>query len=229
MRRIAIIPARGGSKRIPHKNIKNFYGKPMISYPIEALIKSNLFDNIHVSTNDREIAEVVEKQGLKIDFYRPNELSDDHTPIMPVIRYVIEEYIKLKKNYDEVWVILPCSPMLDYKDLISASIIFKESKSSNLLMSVAEYPVPIEWAYKIKKNGDLQPVKKEKFSIRSQDIKRKFHDAGMFYIYSKDLVLNSQKDEIDQSIVPYFIKKGRSIDIDNIEDWKFAEKLYKIF
>ena len=78
----------------------------MISYPIEALIKSNLFDNIHVSTNDREIAEVVEKQGLKIDFYRPNELSDDHTPIMPVIRYVIEEYIKLKKNYDEVWVIL---------------------------------------------------------------------------------------------------------------------------
>ena len=201
----------------------------MISYPIEALIKSNLFDNIHVSTNDREIAEVVEKQGLKIDFYRPNELSDDHTPIMPVIRYVIEEYIKLKKNYDEVWVILPCSPMLNYKDLISASIIFKESKSSNLLMSVAEYPVPIEWAYKIKKNGDLQPVKKEKFSIRSQDIKRKFHDAGMFYIYSKDLVLNSQKDEIDQSIVPYFIKKGRSIDIDNIEDWKFAEKLYKIY
>ena len=201
----------------------------MISYPIEALIKSNLFDNIHVSTNDREIAEVVEKQGLKIDFYRPNKLSDDHTPIMPVIRYVIEEYIKLKKNYDEVWVILPCSPMLNSEDLIKASIIFNETLYSSSLMSVAEYPVPIEWALKIKKNGALQPVKKGKFSIRSQDIKRKFHDAGMFYIYSKDLVLNSQKDEVDQSIIPYFIQKGKSIDIDNIEDWKFAEKLYKIY
>lgn len=201
----------------------------MISYPIEALIKSNLFENIHVSTNDKEIGEVVEKLGLKIDFYRPNELSDDHTPIMPVLRYVIEEYEKLKKKYDEVWAILPCSPMLNYKDLISASIIFKESKSSNFLMSVAEYPVPIEWAFKINKNGALQPVKKGKFSIRSQDIERKFHDAGMFYIYSKDLVLNSKKYEFDQSIIPYIIEKGRSIDIDNIEDWKFAEKLYKMY
>ena len=228
MRRIAIIPARGGSKRIPHKNIKNFYGKPMISYPIEALIKSNLFDNIHVSTNDREIAEVVEKQGLKIDFYRPNELSDDHTPIMPVIRYVIEEYIKLKKNYNEVWVVLPCSPMLNSEDLIKASIIFNETLYSSSLMSVTEYPVPIEWAFETNKKGFLQPVKKGYFAIRSQDLKKKFYDAGMFYIYSNKLVLNAENEGSDENIIPYFISKGKAIDIDDFEDWEFAEKLFKI-
>ena len=200
----------------------------MILYPIEALIKSNLFDNIHVSTNDGEIAEIVENQGLKIDFYRPNELSGDHIPIMPVVRYVIEEYIKLKKNYDEVWVILPCSPMLNSEDLIKASIIFKETLHSSSLMSVAEYPVPIEWAFETKKNGILQPVKKGNFTVRSQDLKKKFYDAGMFYIYSNKIVLKTENEGFYENIIPYFISKGKAIDIDDYEDWKLAEKLFKI-
>ena len=108
MKRIAIIPARGGSKRIPDKNIKNFCGNPMISYPIKALIESKLFEKIHVSTNERKVVEVVNKIGLKVDFYRPESLSDDYTPIMPVVKYVIGEYRKKNENFDEIWGVFPC-------------------------------------------------------------------------------------------------------------------------
>ena len=149
MKRIAIIPARGGSKRIPDKNIKNFCGNPMISYPIKALIESKLFEKIHVSTNERKVVEVVNKIGLKVDFYRPESLSDDYTPIMPVVKYVIGEYRKKNENFDEIWVVLPCSPLINSKDLIKASIKFKQTNSLNSLMAVSEYPVPIEWAFRL--------------------------------------------------------------------------------
>ena len=103
MKRLAVIPARGGSKRIKNKNIKNFCGKPIINYVINSAVKSNLFDKIHVSTESELVKEVVEKNGLYIDFMRPKELSDDFTPIMPVILSVIETYQKKKIQFDEIW------------------------------------------------------------------------------------------------------------------------------
>lgn len=228
MRRIAIIPSRGGSKRIPKKNIKKFCGKPIISYPINALMKSGLFDKIHVSTDDEEIVEVVNKLKLEVDFYRPKNLSDDHTPIMPVIKFVIDQYERTNNFFDEVWVILPCSPFLDSKDLIKASVQFKRNASSTCLMTVTEYPVPIEWAYEIDASGTLQPIKKGTFAIRSQDLRKKYFDAGMFYIYSKESLLNMDYAGSDQNIMPYFMAKGTSIDIDEQEDWEYAEKLFKV-
>ena len=227
MKRIAIIPARGGSKRIPEKNIKNFCGNPMISYPIKALIESKLFEKIHVSTNERKVVEVVNKIGLKVDFYRPESLSDDYTPIMPVVKYVIGEYRKKNENFDEIWVVLPCSPLINSKDLIKASIKFKQTNSLNSLMAVSEYPVLIEWAFKTNTNGVLEPLNGGFFSKRSQDLEKKYHDAGMFYIYSEEYVLNTRYNGSDQNIIPYLIPKGKSIDIDDIEDWRYAEKLFK--
>ena len=228
MRRIAILPARGGSKRIPYKNIKNFCGKPMISYPIKALKKSNLFDEIHVSTDEKKIVDMVNKLGLKVDFYRPKGLSDDHTPLMPVIKYVIEKYKDMNKLFEEIWVIMPCSPLLTPEDLIKASISFKKVKSSSSLMAVTEYPVPIEWAFEVSKEGTLKPINKGNFAIRSQDLERRYYDAGMFYVYSQGYVLNADYNGSDENIFPYYVSRTNAIDIDDKDDWDYAEKLFKL-
>lgn len=228
IKRIAIIPARGGSKRIPKKNIKDFCGKPMISYPIAALRESNLFDKIHVSTEDQKIIDIVNELGLEIDFLRPNKLSDDFTPIMPVIQYVVDKYLEINQSFEEIWVIFPCSPLLKAEDLIQASIQFQQDNSSICLMAVADYPVPIEWAFEINQEGILNPVNKGAFKIRSQDLKKKYYDAGIFYIYKKDFFMEINSTGSDENFTPYFLSKTKAIDIDDIQDWEFAEKLYKV-
>lgn len=228
IKRIAIIPARGGSKRIPKKNIKDFCGKPIISYPIEALKESNLFDKIHVSTDDQKIVETVNKFDLEVDFLRPKNISDDHTPIMPVIKYVIDRYLDMNQSFDEIWVIYPCSPLLTSKDLIQASIKFKQDNLSNCLMAVTDYPVPTEWAFEINQEGILNPVNKGAFKIRSQDLKKKYYDAGIFYIYKRDSLLKINSTGSDENFTPYFLSRTKAVDIDDIQDWRFAEKLFKV-
>ena len=116
MKRLAIIPARGGSKRIKNKNIKDFCGKPIIKYTINAAIESKLFDKIHVSTESNLIKEVVEKCGLSVDFMRPNELSDDFTVLMPVISFVLETYKKQNIIFDEIWILMACAPLIEASD-----------------------------------------------------------------------------------------------------------------
>jgi CMP-N-acetylneuraminic acid synthetase len=143
IKRIAIIPARGGSKRIPRKNIREFAGKPMISYVLDTTQRSDLFDKIHVSTEDSEIIELVESNGLKIDFRRPLFLSDDRTPIMPV-KYVLKKYQSVGELYDEVWLLMACNPLIEPADLISASKKFENNCSIAPVLAVTEYPVPIE-------------------------------------------------------------------------------------
>ena len=113
---LVIIPARGGSKRIKNKNIKNFCGKPMINYIIDEALESKLFEKIHVSTDCLEIKEIVQKNNLKIDFMRPSSLADDHTPIMPVLSYVIKKYFEKNLYFDEIWLLYACSPLIDSSD-----------------------------------------------------------------------------------------------------------------
>ena len=122
MKRLAIIPARGGSKRILNKNIKNFCGKPIISYIIETASNTNLFSKIHISTEDKEIFNLVSSMGLVPDFERPKNLADDHTPLMPVIKYVVEKYKKINQTYEEVWLLFPCSPLITESDLNGAEL-----------------------------------------------------------------------------------------------------------
>jgi len=228
VRRLAIIPARGGSKRIPNKNIKSFYGKPMIYYSLNAAKLSGLFDKIHVSTDSDEIAKVVTKLGFEIDFLRDASLADDLTPIMPVLKWVLEKYESQNIIFDEVALIMACAPLIDFKDLQEASKLMKINKSLNPVMAISSYSVPIEWAFRKDKASNLIPVNPGKFKIRSQDLEKKYFDAGLFTFFPKDTVLNSKGAGDDKSYIGYELNKIQAIDIDDQEDWDFAELVMQV-
>jgi len=223
--RIAIIPARGGSKRIPQKNIRNFCGKPIISYPLAAARDSQLFGKIHVSTDSQDIVDVVNELGFNIDFLRPVDLADDFTPIMPVLKFVLEEYARAGEIFDEVWLLMPCAPLFSAWDLVEASGQYSaESKKS--LQCIVEYPVPIEWAYDRNEDKSLKPLNPGMFAVRSQDIPKKYYDAGAFYIFPYDTVLNSTGAGTDSGYLGFLLPKSKVIDIDDQDDWAIAEALF---
>ena len=224
-KRIAIVPARGGSKRIPHKNIRDFCGKPIISYILDAARESGLFDKIHVSTDSPEIVDIVQTLGFTVDFMRPKELADDVTPIMPVLKYVIEEYKKSGNQFDEVWLMMPCAPLISSADLHAASRT--QLRKNQSLQCIVEYPVPIEWAYEKSENNELVPVYPGMFAIRSQDLGKKYFDAGAFYVYPYNSVLNSTGPGSNNDYLGFLLPKNKVIDIDDEEDWKIAEALYQ--
>ena len=227
IKRLAIIPARGGSKRIKNKNIKNFCGKPMLYYPITTLKKSKLFSKIHVSTDDEKIVDVVENLDLKVDFKRPSNLADDYTPIMPVLKYVVNRYKDSNLLFDEVWLIMACNPFLFFEDLISASILFQKKRSHSSLIAVTEYPAPIEWAFSLNKKSILKPISPGKFLIRSQDIEKTYYDAGSFAIFTSDQIEKINQEGSDLNHIGYVLTKGSTVDIDDNNDWALAEKLFK--
>lgn len=227
MKRIAIIPARGGSKRIKNKNIKEFNGKPIIYYIINTAKESNLFDKIHVSTDSFYIKSVVEKYNLEIDFMRPNELADDYTPIIPVINYVLDMYRKLSLSFDEIWLLMPCAPLIEVSDLQRASKIFSnQSIPLRPLMAAAEYPVPIEWAFNKNKKGILTPIFKNKLNIRSQDLAQSFYDSGTFMIFPNEFLNTKNSCKISDEYLCYELPKIKAIDIDNEGDWTLAEAIH---
>ena len=229
IKRLAIIPARGGSKRIPNKNIRYFAGKPMISHIIAKAIASQLFDKIHVSTDSEEIARIAINHGLVIDFYRNKDLCDDYTPIMPVLKYVLHKFEDLGHEYDEVWSLMACAPMVTISDLIGAADMMTKNNRSSPLLAVAEYPVPVEWAFKIKMNKQLEPMMPGKFALRSQDIETSFFDAGAFSVFPSKIIFKSQGAGSDENFIGYPISKSKAIDIDTIEDWDLAESLFKFY
>ena len=227
VKRLAIIPARGGSKRIPQKNIRTFCGKPMIGHILETAKRSNLFDKIHVSTDSDAIRLIVEDLGFSVDFMRPASLADDHTPIMPVIHFVNETYISQGQLFDEVWLLMACAPLLESVDLQNAANFFAKTEGTNPLLAVAEYPVPPEWAFTMDNVNRLTPVEAGMFSIRSQDFKKKYFDAGMFVVYSSGTIQTSPLGGSDQNFVGFPIQKIKVIDIDDEADWIIAEALYR--
>ena len=147
MKRLAIIPARGGSNRILKKNIKKFCGKPMISYPIRALKESGLFHTIHVSTDSSEIAELVSDLGLEVDFLRDSSLADDHTPIMPVLKWTLEQYRLREIYFEEVAAVMPCTPFIESSDYIKANKLLNKENNDKPVIGISSYPAPIEWAF----------------------------------------------------------------------------------
>ena len=226
-RRIAIIPARGGSKRIPNKNIRDFCGKPMISYALETARDSALFDCIHVSTDSKKIAEATLKEGFDVDFMRTAELSDDHTPIMPVLKYVLEQYIDRGKYFDEVVLIMACAPLIDANDLISASKVMNQYNGTKQVLAIAPFPVPVEWAFKFNDDGSLVPEQPGMFSVRSQDLGVKYYDAGIFCFMPVEHILSTDGAGSDDAYVGYKLPKSKAVDIDDQDDWLFAEALYR--
>lgn len=224
--RLAVIPARGGSKRIPDKNIRMFCGKPMVGHILQAAAGSRLFDAIHVSTESQRIADVVESLGYNIDFLRPQHLAGDQTPLMPVLKYVAETYATTGKNFDEIWLLMACAPLIEPSDLIDASKLFASLGGTRPVMTVAPYPVPVEWAFLREDDGLLVPQRPDMLAIRSQDLTPAYFDTGSFYAYPTGTVTKSEGAGDYSAYVGHLLPRHKAIDIDSEDDFSFAELLF---
>ena len=222
---IAIITARGGSKRIPKKNIKEFYGKPMLAYAIEAAKGAGIFDEIMVSTDSEEIAEVARKYDANVPFMRSEKTSNDFAITYDVLKEVIDEYKKLGKEFDTICCIYPCVPFLCSGSLKNAYELMA-AKNANAVIPVCKYPAPVEWAMRI--NDDvLSADDVEKQLIRSQDLKPAYFDAGMFYYYKTNEFVK-ERTTMFPNTLGYVIDESECQDIDTPDDWKMAEMKYKL-
>lgn len=225
MGNIAIIPARGGSKRIPRKNIKDFLGKPIIAYSIEAALNSELFDEIMVSTDDDEIAEVAIKFGAKVPFFRSNKNSDDYSTTMDVIKEVISEYkIKNNADFENGCCIYPTAPLLKVDHLKNGYIKLMSSYFSTVFSAV-EFSYPIWRGLSINEDNSAKMIWPQHLNDRSQDLQKVYHDAGQWYWFkTKDLSESffSGKSAIIK------LDETEVQDIDTLTDWKLAEFKYKI-
>jgi N-acylneuraminate cytidylyltransferase len=222
--RIAIIPARFGSKRIKKKNIKLFYSKPMIIWLIERLKKSNFFDKIFVSSDSNKILNIVKKKSYIFTIKRPQSLSGDQIGIQPVISHAIQK-IKKNDNPQHICCIYPCNPFLNIDDLKKS---FKEFRNNEkkFLFSVAQYTHPIERAIKLRKDFSTSSFFKKNFNKRTQDLTKSYYDAGQFCWGTTKLW--EGKKNIHNHGIGFEIPSWRVVDIDTIDDWKRAELLFKI-
>jgi N-acylneuraminate cytidylyltransferase len=223
---LCIIPARGGSKRIPRKNIKPFLGKPIIAYSIEAALKSNLFDEIMVSTDDEEIAEIAKQYDTKVPFLRSKENADDFATLADVLIEVVNQYKEIGKSFDNICCILPTAPLTSANRIKEAFIKLVDEDMESVL-PVVEFSYPILRALEFDDSNKLKMIWPEHLKTRSQDLKPAYHDSGSFYWVKNDVLL-------DQKTL--FCKNGSAIvlpetevqDIDNETDWKLAELKYKL-
>ena len=221
---VAIIPARGGSKRIPRKNIKDFHGKPLIAYSIEVALKSKLFDKVIVSTDDEEIAKIAMQYGAVIPFLRPKELSDDFTGTGAVVEHTMNYLKQQGENYDFICTIYATAPFLDKKYLIEGFEKLKNSNAKNAF-SCTSMPFPIQRTFKITQNERCEMFWSENFTKRSQDLEEAFQDAGQFYWTN----LNIKSNEIifGKDSIPIVLPRHLVQDIDTLEDWVRAEFMYE--
>jgi len=220
-KRLAIIPAKVFSRRIPGKNFKKFYGRPIISYTLSNLIKTNLFDKIHISTDCKHIKRILKDPNIDIDFFRKETLCKDNTGLHEVIKWTLEEYKKLNLSFDTICLAYPTSPLLDYNDYINACKFF-EKKNKYPLISVGKYRPSIDEAL-ITKSRFIKPYNKKKFNQDSAKHKNYFFDCASFIFYSKKLLkVKSNK------FIPYILPFEKTFDINTPEDWNIVKKLYKI-
>jgi N-acylneuraminate cytidylyltransferase len=221
---ICVIPARGGSKRIPRKNIRYFHGKPIIAWSIEAAIKSECFDRIICSTDDEEIAKVARKYGAETPFLRPASLSDDYTTTAPVIAHTIEHLLQKDNAIDLVCCIYATAPFVQPNDIRQSLEVIKIN-NVDYCFSVARYPFPIQRAIRITKEGRCEMFQPEMFKRRSQDLEEAYHDVGQFYWGKADAWLENRDLFSDKSSL-YILPRYNVQDIDTEEDWTRAELMY---
>lgn len=223
--RVAVIPARGGSKRIPRKNIKLFCGKPMIAWSIEAAIASGCFDKVIVSTDDDEISVIARLYGAEVPFMRPKELADDYTGTLPVIKQAIEKMQAQGIAIEEVCCIYATAPFITPADLQKGREALYKNDAC-FAFSITSYPFPIQRAIRMSVDGRVSMFQPKYFSTRSQDLEEAFHDAGQFYWGTVAAWLEG---------IPFFsptsvgilLPRHRVQDIDTPEDWLRAEWMFK--
>ncbi len=224
--KLCIIPARGGSKRIPRKNIKAFNGKPMIVYSIEAAIKSQCFDRVIVSTDDQEISKIAIEQGAEVPFMRPEELANDHAGTLAVIKQAIEWFYENDTAPNEVCCLYATAPFVQVKSLRNAYQQLQNTQA-DYCFTVTSFPFPIQRAIKITKENKVEMFQQEHFNTRSQDLEEAYHDAGQFY-WGQATAFKAMKPLFSENASPYILPRYLVQDIDTPEDWIRAELMYQV-
>lgn len=223
---VAVIPARGGSKRIPDKNIKPFCGKPIISYSIEVAKDAGIFDRIIVSTDSKEIASIAKESGAEVPFMRPAELADDYTGTDAVILHALKRLMEDGEKIDYICCIYATAPFVKAGDIIKGYDLLRD-KNATSCFSVTTYPFPIFRSLKINDDGRLEMFWPEYRETRSQDLPEAYHDAGQFYWADAKNYLK-EKQFYSKDSVPVILPRYLVQDIDTIEDWETAEKMYLV-
>jgi len=222
-KRLLIIPARAGSKRIKNKNIKIFFGKPMIHYPLKTAISSKIFDKIHVSTDSKKIKNVVAKVGNFVDFQRPKNLSNDKSSLISVLNYVLNKYESKGVKFDEIWSILPCSPLLRIEDLRACKKLI--NKFNKPIIAVSPFSAPISWGFQLRNKAIFKANEKK---IRDKKLSKvaTYYDSGQIYCFPVN-ILKKNKFSFRNQIIAHKLPLERSVDIDTVDDWNLAKVLYK--
>ena len=225
MGNICIIPARGGSKRIPRKNIKEFLGKPIITYSIKAALDSGLFDEVMVSTDDLEIADIAKKYGAKVPFMRSAKNSDDFATTFDVIEEVINYYKDQAIEFDNLCCLYSCAPFVSPKVLLRAYNQLTK-KEFDTVFPIIAYSFPIQRALRVNQ-GKVSMILEANLNIRSQDLEERFHDAGQFY-WCNTIEVLKRKKILTPNSGGIIITELEAQDIDTETDWKLAELKYKL-
>jgi pseudaminic acid cytidylyltransferase len=223
VKKIAVIPARGGSKRIPRKNIKVFFGKPMIYWTIQAAKKSGLFDEIIVSTEDNEIANISRALGATIPFVRPDILADDFSTTHDVMLHAAECLMEQGYDYDYLCCLYPCSPFIYSEDLVQTFNVI-QGKKDYYIYPIAEYPHPIHRAMRLTPENQIHLINSSSEKTRTQDITPAYHDVGQFYWGAKETWL--KVSQMHSNAYGHVIPNWRAIDIDSDDDWNRAEIIF---
>lgn len=225
MKTLAIITARGGSKRIPRKNTKEFCGKPIMAYSVEAALNSGVFDTVMISTDDEEIAEIGKKYGAEVPFYRSEATANDYATTTDVLMEVLSEYEKRGEHYDMVCCIYPTAPFVSAKRLKEAMNSLADSDADSLV-PVVDFSYPPQRAMVIQ-DGSLVFMHEEYLRARSQDLTKQYHDVGQFYAFRTDNFMKN-KNILKGNIIPLILDELEVQDIDTLVDWKLAELKYKL-
>ncbi len=224
--RLAIIPARGGSKRIPRKNIKDFHGKPIIAYSIHAAINSGCFDKVIVSTDDNEIAYVAKQYGADVPFIRPVNISDDHATTLDVIQHALIWCEQQKWEVSDACCIYATAPFLDAKDL-ARGLDLLQLQNVMYAFSATSFAFPIQRALKVDHEFNVSMFMPENEQVRSQDLEEAYHDAGQFY-WGKADAFNKKLPIFLPHSKAVLIPRHRAQDIDTNDDWEYAKLLFSI-
>ena len=224
--RLCIIPARGGSKRIPRKNIKEFCGQAMIGYSIEAAITSQCFDKVIVSTDDQEIVEVAKSFGAEVPFIRPDELANDHAATIPVVKHTIEWFDEQGQSPTDVCCLYATAPFIQSQTISKAFQQMQES-GANYCFSVTSFAFPIQRSIRITQDNKVDMFYPENFNVRSQDLEEAYHDAGQFY-WGKAQAFKDELPIFSETASPYILPRYLVQDIDTMEDWIRAEAMHRV-
>lgn len=224
-RSLCIIPARGGSKRIPKKNVRDFFGKPIIAYSIETALESKLFSEVMVSTDDEEIAKTAKKYGAVVPFMRSGANADDYATTADVLNEVLYNYEKADKPFDAACCIYPTAPLMTKKDLVQGFEKLRKGDFDSVFPVVA-FSYPVWRGLRFSKNGKAEMLWPEHLNSRSQDLEEVFHDAGQWYWFLPEALKNKQRLFTDNSAT-IVVDALQVQDIDNLTDWRLAELKYE--